>query len=362
MKILFIGKRFYTNRDAFTEKYGRIYQLPYYWSKMGVDVILWLVDYHSKKSQQKLDGHLKIVSTPFKNGALIKKFFWEFLSNNKYGFVVASGDCYIGLLGYILAKLKKSKIVFDVYDKYDEFGAYFNFFGFNSYRFLLKNSDLCLFASRPLQQSLLSVVKDSHVALNGIDENLFKPRDKADSRKTLGLDEGKTYIGYFGTLDIDRGIDDLVAAHRILLDSGVDCDLLVAGNTRPGLKLDHPKISYLGNLPYASVPTAIASCDVLSLPYRRSSYLDMASSCKIAEYMAMKVPIVATRTPNLLSNFGAQAQMLEPYLSEPSDPKSLARVIKKQIVDRFAVNKPDDIYWGKIAGFGLSVLERIHNK
>ena len=36
MSVLFIGKRYYTNRDALAERYGRIYQLPWNWANAGV--------------------------------------------------------------------------------------------------------------------------------------------------------------------------------------------------------------------------------------------------------------------------------------------------------------------------------------
>ena len=42
MRVLFIGKRFYTNRDAYTERFGMIYQLPFWWAKAGHEVDLWL--------------------------------------------------------------------------------------------------------------------------------------------------------------------------------------------------------------------------------------------------------------------------------------------------------------------------------
>ena len=50
MNTLFIGKRYYTNRDALLERYGRIYQLPALWRQDGVDVRLWLLDYHRRRS------------------------------------------------------------------------------------------------------------------------------------------------------------------------------------------------------------------------------------------------------------------------------------------------------------------------
>ena len=66
MSILFIGKRFYTNRDAYSEKFGRIYQLPYYWAK-ETKTDLWLVDYHSKEKIKDQHDTLKMVILPKNN-------------------------------------------------------------------------------------------------------------------------------------------------------------------------------------------------------------------------------------------------------------------------------------------------------
>ena len=38
----------------------------------------------------------------------------------------------------------------------------------------------------------------------------------------------------------------------------------------------------------------MACCDVLTLPYRNSEFLDNASSCKIGEYSCMRIPIIST--------------------------------------------------------------------
>ena len=85
MNILFIGKRFYTNRDALAEKYGRIYQLPYHWSKKeNIDIKLWLIDYHSLENVITKDEGLEIISTPVKNGSILKQYFKENYKKEKY--------------------------------------------------------------------------------------------------------------------------------------------------------------------------------------------------------------------------------------------------------------------------------------
>src|SRR5690606_32635596 len=111
--------------------------------------------------------NLKIISTPVKNGHVLSQYIKEQRQQNKPDIIIASGDCYIGLLGYRLAKKLNAKFVFDVYDKYDEFGAYFNFFGFNLYKYLLNSSDICLFASKALAESLQKDVKKSIIVPNG---------------------------------------------------------------------------------------------------------------------------------------------------------------------------------------------------
>lgn len=357
MKILFIGKRFYTNRDALTEKYGRIYQLPYHWSKEeNIDAKLWLIDYHSLRGVITKDEELEIISTPVKNGSILKQYFKENYKKEKYDIVVASGDCYIGLLGYKLAEAHNAKFVFDVYDKYDEFGAYFNFFWFNSYQFLLKNSDICLFASKALAEYHQSKVKRFIIVPNGIDDELFKPIDRNEARKQLGLDEDRIYIGYFGTLDVDRGIDDLLAAHAILLAEGKKYELLIAGKSRQGLDIDKPMVNYLGNLPYNRVPVAMATCDILTLPYRHSTYLDMASSCKIAEYLAVEIPIVATKTPNLEKNFELQIIQLKNMLAFPNEPKSLSEKIKLQLEKRVVADASSEHSYKSISSILIAYL------
>lgn len=96
--ILFIGKRFNTNRDALTEKFGRIYQLPLHLSKeQNIKIKLWLIDYHSSKKVKTTDGKLKIISTPVKTGAVFYQYIKESIEREKYDIVIASGDCYIGL-------------------------------------------------------------------------------------------------------------------------------------------------------------------------------------------------------------------------------------------------------------------------
>ena len=352
MNILFIGKRFYTNRDALLDKYGRIYQLPWHWSQTGMVSRLWLIDYHTKEFIQTTHNTLEIISTPIRKGTLLRQYVKESKPDKKSSrpdIIIASGDCYIGLMAYRLAKKLKAKFIFDVYDKYDEFGAYRRLPGFDPFYFLIKKADMCLFASQVLLEKIGKGGNKDILVPNGIDLNHFRPLDMNASKERLGLRKDKIYIGYFGTLNQDRGIHDLLAAYKIIKESNHEFELLIAGSNCENLDLNINGVNYLGNISYTEVPYLLACCNVLTLPYRRSDYLDMASSCKISEYLSAERPIVATRTPNLLENYKEQAAQLKSVLASPGDPVSLAQNIIIQEQEGTLVDLPSGITWKDIS-------------
>lgn len=355
VNILFIGKRFYTNRDALTEKYGRIYQLPYHWAKAGVDTKLWLIDYHSTEFVTQQDDSLAIISTPVKNGSVIKQYWQESRSKKKPDIIIASGDCYIGLLGYRLAKKLNAKFVFDVYDKYDEFGGYIKLLGFDLFAYLLKKSDLRMFASQALLKQL-GILKHDFILTNGIDRKLFRNIDKSEARDKLNIHTENKIVGYFGSMEPDRGVADLIQAIAILRSQCIPVELLLAGKSNPELNLNQSGIHYLGNVAFSEISYALAACDILAIPYRRSPFMDAGASNKIAEAIACERPIVATKSPNLYANFAKQALELEKYLAEPNDPNSLSLAIKKQLEDQIIVSRPNNIYWEDLA---LNALKHI---
>lgn len=333
INILFIGKRFNTNRDALLEKFGRNYQFPLHLAARH-NVTLWLVDYHSKNTMHSTDGPLDVISTPVKNLAVFQHYLLgKYKTANPIETVIASGDCYIGLMALHIAKKLKARFVFDVYDKYDEFGGYIRPFGFDLFGYLLKTADMRLFASHALRQSLGQPELDA-ILSNGIDANQFRPIDKVEARHKLQLPAEQTFVGYFGSMEPDRGVQDLIAAIQILRQQGQNIELLLGGRADPKLDMSQPGIRYLGNVPFEDVPYALAVCDVLAVPYRRSPLMDAGASNKIAEAMACQRPIVATRSPNLTANFPEQAQTLGSYLAEPGNPASLAEAIKNKLTTR----------------------------
>jgi glycosyltransferase involved in cell wall biosynthesis len=346
--VLFIGKRFNTNRDALAERFGRIWQLPWHWAAAGIPIRLWLVDYHSREVVRSREGALEIRSLPALGGAALRELLASARARPAPAVVVASGDCYIGLLGLALARWLGARFVFDVYDKYDEFGGYLALPGFAPFPFLLQRADVRLFASQGLLSELGRPGTDWLVP-NGVDVSRFHARDMAACRREAGLPGNRIFVGYFGGMEPDRGVDDLVAAVALLRREGLDLELLLGGKPPAGFDTSREGIRFLGNVPFAQMPVMLGCCDLLAVPYRRSTFMDAGASNKIAEAIACGRPLVATRTPNLLQNFPAQASVLAPVLATPGDAVDIARAIRAQLQQRLLVDPPRGMDWPAIA-------------
>jgi glycosyltransferase involved in cell wall biosynthesis len=184
---------------------------------------------------------------------------------------------------------------------------------------------------------------------NGVASEQFRPMQPAKAANKVGLPP-RTWIGYFGSMEPDRGVADLVQAVEILRAKSSNVGLLVCGRADASTSLERPWIVYRGQVPHGEIPYHMNACAVVALPYRRSAMMDAGASCKIAEYLLCELPIAATDTPNLVDNFPQQAHQLAGRLARPADPVSLAAVLELQLADPLIVAPPLDMTWQRIAG------------
>lgn len=356
-RILFLGKRFYTNKDALEERFGRVFRLPSQWAGTGRQVLLWLVDYHSGKTVQQQDGNLQVISTPVPGFSPARALLAALRLRPQV--LVASGDCYIGVLGWMLARLCGARFVFDVYDKYDEFAGYRKPLGFDLFGFLRRRADLKFYCSRALRESYSGEPGEgrSVIVANGVDEAMFRPMSMQACREALGLPANDLLLGYFGSMEPDRGVGDLLRAMEILQGESIPVRLLACGKVDTCLSLQSDAVIFRGMVPHAEMPMYLNAADLLIVPYRESAIMDMGASCKIAEYMMCERPLVSTRTLNFTGNFPRQAEELGPGLCRSSDPVALAASIRSQLTERRTVTAPLDMGWTRIASAALEAID-----
>lgn len=358
MRILFLAKRRYTNQDVLSERFGRVYHLPREWRALGHEARLELIDYRSLRSDARPDPGLPLRSHPFLSPLTAVRLL-ALARRWRPDAVVAGGDCVLGLIGRRLARAAGAPLAWDVYDDYRTFSGYRLFLGWDAWGHLMARADLVLYASRALAEAHAGDGPAALVA-NAVDPERFAPMPTERARAELGLDPGGVqWIGYFGSMEPDRGVADLVAAVGRLREGGGDVRLLVCGRRHPSTALDRPWIDYRGTVPHTRMPLFVNACDVVAVPYRRSAMMDRGASCKIAEYLACRRPVAATRTPNLLANFPRQAEALGAALAEPGDAEGLARAIRHQLRHGVVAPVPEGMTWAEVARDAEGALRRM---
>ena len=125
--------------------------------------------------------------------------------------------------------------------------------------------------SRALAEEVaqLGVARDRiTVVMNGVDAELFRPRDRAAARAELGLPAGPLAL-YVGNLKEEKGVLDLARAWDRVARDLPDATLAIVGGgpLRPALEAAlPPRATLFGPQPLAAIPTWLAACDVLVLP------------------------------------------------------------------------------------------------
>jgi len=176
---------------------------------------------------------------------------------------------------------------------------------------------------------------------DGVDLDLFERLpSKEDCRRRLGLPLERPIIGYIGrfrTLEMEKGIPELVEAMKDLSSvNGAEPLLLCVGGPmdavptylelarRIGIPQD--RLRFVDRVPNTEVPYWIRAFDVALAPFPRTDhYAYFMSPLKLFEYMAAEVPILATDLPSIreVLRHGENA-----WLVPPSDPKALAEGIR----------------------------------
>ncbi|MDH7507849.1 MAG: glycosyltransferase family 4 protein [Methanomassiliicoccales archaeon] len=176
--------------------------------------------------------------------------------------------------------------------------------------------------------------KRFEVIHNGIDTDLFRPRDERECYSYFPMLEGhENIILFIGRMLALKGLDVLIDSFAKIIQE-IDAHLVLAGagsfepwrkrlirNNIPG-----SKYTFLGKVPHYKIPFLYPLASVFTLPSYSESF-----PLTILEAMSCGVPVVAT-------NVGGLPEMIEDgvngFLVEPGDPATLAQKIFQVIHSR----------------------------
>ncbi|HEY5944521.1 MAG TPA: glycosyltransferase, partial [Kofleriaceae bacterium] len=178
--------------------------------------------------------------------------------------------------------------------------------------------------SRALADEVVAMGVDRErvaIVMNGVDGELFKPRDRASARAELGLPQGPLAV-YVGNLKPEKGVLDLGKAWPAVLRHLPDATLVVvgdgplAGELAAMTKGLGERVRLIPRQPLEKVPSYLAAADILVLPSHSEGTPNV-----VLEALASGRRVVATAVggvPDLITS-GVLGSLVPPH-----DPDALA--------------------------------------
>lgn len=147
----------------------------------------------------------------------------------------------------------------------------------------------------------------------GVEKIRFNRNDTARSsiRARFGFDERDTVLFFMGWLYDFSGL--LEVAKELTLPKWRDSNLklMIVGSGPLWKSLQRLKSGLLGErlvlidwLPYSEIPNYVLASDICILPAHKNDVMKNIVPIKVYEYMAAGKPVIATRLPGLLKEFG----------------------------------------------------------
>ena len=165
----------------------------------------------------------------------------------------------------------------------------------------------------------------STVIGHGIELGFLGPRDRAASRRELGLSDDGPMVSFAGRLVPDKGVDVLLDAvartpglRALIVGEGPAGGALRAHAARLGIE---DRVRFHAPLPMERVAVAFTAGDVVAMPSRHEPWGRVA-----VEAMACGVPLVAGAAGHLPALVGDHGRLVR-----PGDADDLARALREAI-------------------------------
>jgi glycosyltransferase involved in cell wall biosynthesis len=201
-------------------------------------------------------------------------------------------------------------------------------------RMVLKRSDMVLVINEALKDLVVKLGAPeprTNILRAGIDDQQFSPVIGDNSiKKQYGLSEGDIVLFFMGWLYRFSGLKEV--ALQLLDNSNRRIKLFIVGEgdlyeELVKIQKDYhlqDRLILTGKKSYHDLPGLISLSDICLLPaYPGEKIMQDIVPIKLYEYMAMQKPVIATRLPGVLKEFGISNGIV--YVDRPED------VIRKAI-------------------------------
>jgi glycosyltransferase involved in cell wall biosynthesis len=368
VRILFLCKRRYMSKDVILERYARLYEIPYQLARRGHEVLGLCLSYAGAAEgtwQHKASpGGLEWRS--FDMGRTVLPGLIRFLrqadalsQSFKPDLVIGASDIPHCWLAQRLAARLGVPYALDLYDDFESYGQARLPGAKTLFRNAVRNAGLVSCVSQPLAERVRQQyrAKGRVIVLEStIDKTRFKPQDRRECRRQLGLPDSGRLIGTAGALSAEKGIGTLYRAFDLLADEQQDLHLVIAGPMeRKFPPPRHPRVHYLGLVPHAQVATLFSALDVGVICVPDTPFGRFSFPQKAYEMIACGIPVMAAAVGAMGSTLGGFPDCL--FLAE--NPSDLAAKLRRQL-ERPQVPQLIIMDWGELAGVLEGEILKVH--
>ncbi|MDQ4133101.1 MAG: glycosyltransferase [Actinomycetota bacterium] len=194
------------------------------------------------------------------------------------------------------AALQADHLVYDVMDDLASFDGAPEAMRLRHLR-VLRDADVVFTGGRSLHRGVTRHRRDhTYLFPSGVEPEHFRSTSRSGPNRT-------PVAGYVGVIDERLDLDLLSGLAAALPDWRLE----IVG---PTLKIDPatlpqaPNLSYPGPQPYERLPEVLAGFDVALMPFALNASTRSISPTKTLEYLAAGLPVVSTRVPDVVSDYG----------------------------------------------------------
>ncbi len=230
--------------------------------------------------------------------------------------------------------------------------------------------------SDSIRERLPGLPVEVEVIPNGVDTQLYFPRDRGHCQEMLGLSRVHRYIAFTGAFQRYQGLPTLIEALHLLKVKGLDVVLLLVGDGPDRSRVEEGVRAYglesrcksYGWLPESEASVVIGASEVCVAPYNRLACATTeeqppgygaslrGSPLKIYTYLACGRPVVASsfrEAGSFVASIGAGLAV------PPDDAEALAAAIESVLSDPQAGRMGEAGYREVLArhGWGATVQQ-----
>ena len=175
----------------------------------------------------------------------------------------------------------------------------------------------------------------------GIDSSRFNSSiDPMPVREKYGFSKNDRILFFMGWLYEFSGLREIIVRYSEMKSDVPNLKILIVGEGENYGQLKNlvnmnglsDKIILTGWRPYDEIPGLIASSDLCLLPSRQHKIMNDVVPIKMFEYLAMGKPVISTKLPGILKEFGDNNGVL--YCDSPEDALNVALRLNENEIEQ----------------------------